>query len=148
MDEKIFIIGSDVFSQTGKALLKRYPDTNPANIGFCTFEQIVHKQRTAAKFLGVCPIWNSNCGYVRNSNLIFTIFDDSIRVLIDDIWLDKIDFYHGYKNAVQPGKPVTSVSVAKYQCSEWLKRQHIFKSFSGKDNTSLAMREYLSDLLN
>lgn len=147
IDNKMLIIG-DCYSQTGIAVLKRYQNVKPEDIGFSSFENIVKKQRADSNFLGFCPIWNSNCGYVRAADLISTIFEASIPILIEDIWMDKIDFYQGYKTQKNENKPIVSVKVAKWQCSEWLKKKGLFYSFAERGSTTLAMQDYLPNDLD
>lgn len=138
------IIG-DENSQTGIAVRKRYNTELSNSYSTCDFNSITEAQLSRNTFDGVYPIWNSNCGYVTASKLEATIFNHDIELEIKDIWIKKIDFYQGYIQST-PNKPTTSVTVAKYQCSNWLKQHHFFDSFVPAGTTTIAINNYNNDM--
>lgn len=104
-------------SQTGTAVLQRYPEIKITNCG--TIPQVQEQLGTNGGTY-VVPIWNSHQGEVQAADYVWNLIEKA-KIKISDIWAKRIDFWFVRKVGYTSfhGK-IGSVIVAETQCSNFL----------------------------
>lgn len=110
------IVYSGRTSQTGISFQKEFERVAFEDTTY-TFDQI-HESFSQGKLqIAALPIWNSHKGEVTISHAVSMIFQEEARIF--RLWPEKIIFECLVREGVEV-KKITSVSVAKQQCSKFI----------------------------
>lgn len=120
VDQTIYCPGGSG-SQTGKAVLQRYPEATIANCGKILE---VEKKLNQSDNDYVVPIWNSHEGEVADAGYVWNLIEQA-KIKISDIWAKEIQFWFVQRNegTFAYGK-IGSVKVAGTQCSSFLSKRN------------------------
>ena len=123
MNNQELVVFKGKNSQTGQAFAREFPDV-PFAERTESFDQIrdgIQKD----KVLTALPVWNSHQGEIAKAKVIAMLFEDKARIC--RLWPQEIKFSCITRSPTEGNeiKTITSIIVAKTQCSLFLEQWHL-----------------------